>query len=143
MTDAVDPWLSDVKATARRVAAEHGVSSDPSVYGDLCLNDCGRYALSADRASCAHRPICEDCWPNGCPECEAKIEADLRRRREFVGVIVSSAEQIYAAVLDVPTSDLLALDWRERKDLIRAATSGSDALLRIRDTLLSQAAGHD
>jgi hypothetical protein len=41
-----------------------------SIWGDICVNCDERWALPADRATCIHKPICEDCWPNGCNDCE-------------------------------------------------------------------------
>lgn len=39
-------------------------------FGDLCQTCEARYCLPSERATCTHHAICEDCWPNGCDECE-------------------------------------------------------------------------
>lgn len=141
MTATKDPWLSDVEATTRRVVTASGLATDPSVYGDLCVNDCGRYALSADRATCSHRPVCEDCWPNGCAECAAQLEADLRRRDVFVNTIAKAADAVEPATWDFPDSELRMLDWRQRKDLMNSAGRLMESLRRITDTLNAQDRG--
>lgn len=52
--------------------------SYPEHFGDYCDNDCGRYCLPGDKATCTHKAICEDCWPNGCGECEWEADRLLR-----------------------------------------------------------------
>lgn len=41
-----------------------------AIWGDICVT-CGiRWTLPPDRATCIHKAICEDCFPNGCDDCE-------------------------------------------------------------------------
>lgn len=136
---ATDPWLADSQANARRLAAAAGFTSDPDLLGALCEHCKERNALPADKATCAHRAICEDCWPNGCPDCQAQVEADLQRRGSAVNAITAGAEQIHAAAWDLTDSDMGSLDWITRKVLLEHADQAIEALRRVVDVLREQA----
>ena len=45
-------------------------------YGHLCVECEARYCLPGERATCTHKAICEDCWPNGCDVCEFSVAGD-------------------------------------------------------------------
>lgn len=42
-------------------------------FGAICTNCGERWSLPSERATCTHKAICEDCWPNGCDECEMEV----------------------------------------------------------------------
>jgi hypothetical protein len=129
-------WLADAEATARRLtAAAEFPQTDQSIYGGHCENCQQRWALPADKATCAHRNICEDCWPNGCPDCERELEETLRRREEASHRIVSAALELRVGADDLSETDLKLLDWRVRKSVLNHIELAMDAMRRVADTL--------
>lgn len=138
----MDRVLSDAEATSRRLAAGFNMAPDGSgIYGDHCENCGERWALPADKASCAHKAICEDCWPNGCEACEQEVEDSLRRREEAANRIVSAALELRTGADDLSETDLGLLDWRTRKDVLRHLELTLDALLRVQEILGAQVRG--
>jgi hypothetical protein len=137
-TERVDRWLPDAEATSRRLAAQLGLSSDTSVYGEHCVNCAERWCLPADEATCPHKPICEDCWPNGCEQCEAEVEEDLRRREAASQRILAAALELRTSADDLSEADLAVLDWRVRKDIGRHVELAIEALRRVDDVMRAQ-----
>ena len=129
-------WLADAQGTARRLTAEFGLPAyDETIYGGHCVNCEAAWALPADKATCPHLPICEDCWPNGCPACEAKLEGELRHRETAVNAITSAAAAMIEHCDSLTVTDLKLLDWRTRGDLLKQLAQASEAMLRVADTL--------
>ena len=138
MAGASRDWLADAEGTSRRLAAEFGLSADAGLYGDICENCDARWSLSADRASCPHRPICEDCYPNGCEACEWQEHETLKHREQAANRIVSAALEIRTAADDLNDADLHSLDWITRKDVKRHIALTIEALRRVRDVLSTE-----
>lgn len=130
--------LADAEATARRLTVAAGLPADQSLYGDHCVNCERRWALPADQASCAHKPICEDCWPNGCPYCEREVEDSIRRREEIANRILSAALELRTGADDLSESDMAALNWITRKDIAHHVELTIEALRRVGDQLAAQ-----
>jgi hypothetical protein len=130
--------LADATASSRRLLAKAGLSKDQTLYGDLCITCEERYALRADKASCAHKVICEDCWPKGCPVCEDELEAGIRHRERVTNGIVQAAMELRTLADDLSETDLGLLDWRVRKDVLSNVELTLDSLRRITDTLNKQ-----
>lgn len=129
--------LTDAEATARRLTAHFDLPTNQTdVHGDLCTNCEERYALPADKATCAHKAICEDCWPNGCDPCDQQMHEDLKRREEAAHRILAAALELRTGAEDLREADLPALDWRLRHDVLRHTELTIDALRRVRDMLL-------
>lgn len=138
MSGAARDWLADATETANRLSVKSGLTQRAELYGDHCVNCEQRWALPADQASCAHLPICEDCWPNGCPDCEAQVERDLRHREETTERIIAAALEIRTTADDLSETDLRLLGWRMRLDVRRHVAMTIDALRRVSDTLDAQ-----
>lgn len=137
-------WLDDVLGSARRIAASMNTElpmRDESIYGGHCEHCDQRWALPADKASCPHKPICEDCWPNGCDACEREVEEGIRRREEATHRILSAALEIRTGCDDLSETDLAALDFVMRKDIARHVELSIEALRRVGDTLNAQRRG--
>lgn len=132
--------LADAVANTRRIAAASGVSRDPDVYGAHCFNCNARWCLPADQATCAHKPICEDCWPNGCADCEAEVEQALRRRELLVHEISTACETLHHISLDLADSDLAALPFQHRNDLLAHTERGLEAVRSIHDRTAAKGA---
>lgn len=137
--EGMERVLTDAEAQARRLTARFNMAPDGSdIYGDICVNCEERWALPADKATCPHQPICEDCWPNGCPACEQQVHEDLRRAEEATQRILSAALELRTGADDLREADLPALDWRTRKDVLRHIELTTESLRRIRDLLRAQ-----
>jgi hypothetical protein len=136
------PWpdtrLQDAIAGPRRIAAGLDRAHDESVYGGICENCGERWALPADKASCAHRNICEDCWPNGCEHCEAEVETGIRRREHLAAKILAAALALRTGADDLSEADMRQLDWVTRKDIVRHVELAQEALWRVHDLLMHQ-----
>lgn len=140
--DGMGRVLADATATSRRLAASAGFTNDASlIYGDHCVNCNERWALPADKATCAHKPICEDCWPNGCDHCEREVEEGIQRRLAAVNRITSAALELRTGADDLSETDLSLLDWRDRKDVLRHVQLSIDALSRVASSLGRQVRG--
>lgn len=137
----VDDYLANIEATSRRLAAKAGLSSHADVYGDHCVNCDARWALPADKASCAHRPICEDCYPNGCDVCEREVEDGIRHREKTTRLILSAALELRTAADDLSETDLRELGWVARHDVLRNVAFTIEALRRVEDVLRANTAG--
>jgi hypothetical protein len=136
---ASDPWLADVIAASNRIAAEHGLSYDATIYGDHCVRCDREWCLPADKASCAHKAICETCYPHGCADCEAEVEEGIRRRERIREAISSAALEIRTtAADDLSEADMRQLDWRDRQDVLLHAGRATEALRRVVDMLRAQ-----
>jgi hypothetical protein len=136
-----DDYLANIEATSRRIAAKTGLSTHADVYGDHCTNCDQRWALPADQASCAHKPICEDCWPNGCDVCEREVEAGIRHREKTTHLILSAALELRTAADDLSETDLRQLDWLVRNDVVKHVAFTIEALRRVEDVLRANTAG--
>ena len=136
-----DDYLANIEATSRRLAAKAGLSTHADVYGDHCTNCDARWALPADQASCAHLPICEDCYPNGCDICEREVEDGIRRREKAARLILSAALELRTHADDLSETDLRQLDWIHRNDVIKNVAFTIEALRRVEDVLRANQAG--
>lgn len=135
MSGARRDWLADAEGTARRLAAESGLSRDGSVYGEICVTCDARWALPADQATCPHQPICEDCYPNGCESCEWQEHETLAHREQATSRILKATLEVQSSVEDLSDSDLRALGWLARKDILRDVDRTIYVLRRVRDVL--------
>jgi hypothetical protein len=137
----VDDYLANIEATSRRLAAKAGLSTHADVYGDHCTNCDQRWALPADKASCAHLPICEDCYPNGCDVCEREVEEGIRHREKTARLILAAALELRTHADDLSETDLRQLDWLTHKDVIKNVANTIEALRRVEDVLRANTAG--
>ncbi len=128
-------WLDDAQGTARRMVAVGGFADDGSGH---CENCAERWTLPADKASCPHKPICEDCWPNGCEACEAELDESIRRREDISNRIISAALELRTSADDFRETDMRVLDWRVRQDVTRHVDHTIESLTRVRDLLKAQ-----
>jgi hypothetical protein len=136
-----DDYLANIEATSRRLAAKAGLSTHADVYGDHCTNCDARWALPADKASCSHKPICEDCYPNGCDTCEREIEDGIRHREHATNRIISAALELRTNADDLSETDLAKLGHIARKDVARSVSLTIEALRRVEDVLRAHTAG--
>jgi hypothetical protein len=137
--DGMRRVLEDAQASARRITARFALpTTDDSIYGEHCVVCEERWCLPADKATCAHMPVCEDCWPNGCEACEREVEEGIRRREQATNRIVSAALELRTGADDLSEVDLTLLDWRARNDVLRHIELSLDAMRRVRDTLAKQ-----
>lgn len=128
-------WLADAEGTSRRLAAEFGLSGDAEVYGEICANCDARWALAADRASCPHLPICEDCYPNGCEACQWQEHETLRHREEATNRILSAALEVRTSADDLSETDLRHLGHIARHDVLRHTAEAIEKLRFVHDVL--------
>lgn len=128
-------WLADAEGTSRRLAAGLGLSPDAALYGDICQTCDARWSLSADRASCPHLPICEDCYPNGCEACEWQEHETLRHREHNSNRIIRACVELVDAADELNTTDLRSLDWRTRADVLKNLAEARERMRFVRDTL--------
>ena len=136
-----DAHLAELKAGVRRVTAQAGLSRDPDVYGAHCLTCETRWCLPADKATCAHTSICEDCWPNGCTHCETEVEEGIRRREDATNRILSAALELRTHADDLSETDLRKVGWINANDLRRHVALTIESLRRVEDVLRAQTAG--
>lgn len=128
--------LADAQAASRRLAAAADMPNVPAdLYGEFCVECKERWALPADKATCGHRPICEDCWPNGCPECIADVEAEVQHRESVTRRITTAALELRTGADDLNDTDLPSLDWRDRGDILRHVELTIESLRRVRDVI--------
>lgn len=137
---AEDDYLANIEATSRRIAARTGLSTNAEVYGDHCVTCDARWAQPADKASCAHKPICEDCYPNGCDVCSREVEEGIRRREEAAHRILGASLELRTNADDLSEADMRDLPWMTRGDIMRNVDLTIDALRRVRDVMQSQSA---
>ena len=137
-----DAHLAELKAGVRRVTAQAGLSTNPDVYGAHCTN-CGEtlWCLPADKATCAHTSICEDCWPNGCTFCETEVEEGIRRREDATNRILSAALELPMHADDLAKTDLRKVGWINANDLRLDVALTIESLRRVEDVLRAQTAG--
>lgn len=120
MDDYTADWLDDSETSARRLAKS---------AGQPCANECGNTTPSADVALCAHRvAVCDDCWPNGCAPCTAKVERDQRRLDAATEGATRVLEELRQLADEFAAVKLAQADWRTLNDLDRLLHEGSDAL---------------
>jgi hypothetical protein len=136
-----DDYLAGLQATSRRLAAAAGLSTHADVYGDHCITCDARWALPADKASCAHASICEDCHPNGCDVCEREVEEGIRRREKATNLIISAALELRTHADDLSETDLRQLGHIARGDVIKNVAHTIEALRRVQDVLRANTAG--
>jgi hypothetical protein len=129
--------LADAEASARRLADR--MKGGDAIYGGLCITCENRYALRPEKASCAHKDICEDCWPKGCTACEDELEAGIRHREQMVHLIIKSSLELRSSADDLSDADLDLLDWRAIRDVRTNVALAIEALRRIEDTLKRRA----
>lgn len=131
--------LAEAQAGARRLTSEAKMPTDlMDLWGEFCVSCEERWALPAHKATCAHKPICEDCWPNGCEACERELAEDIDRRERAAHLILSASLEIRTSADDLRDTDLKRMDWRVRNDVARNVALTIDALRRIQDVLKSQ-----
>jgi hypothetical protein len=136
MSGARRDWLSDAKASSRQLAADAGLLGVPEVE---CANQCGRWIRLGSGAVCNHvDPVCDDCWPAGCDECERQLLEDDKHRGENTNAIISAVKLLITSVDDLSDNDLRSLGHLRHKDTLRAAVDGIEALRRVRDVLRDQ-----
>jgi hypothetical protein len=137
----VDDYLANIEAASRRIAAKTGLSTHADVYGDHCTNCDARWALPADKASCAHKALCEDCYPNGCDVCEREVEDGIRRREQATNLIISAALELRTHADDLSETDLRQLGHIARGDVKKNVALTIEALRRVEDVLRANTAG--
>lgn len=130
--------IMDARASARRIAAGLGGLGDPTVMGDLCERCQERNALPADKASCAHKAICEDCYPRGCDYCERRHYEGIQHREETANRILKAGMDLRVAADDLAETDMDLLDYRTRADVLRQMDSTLESIRRIYDHLNAQ-----
>lgn len=131
--------LADAQAGARRLTSEANMpTSLTDLWGEFCVTCEERWALPAHKASCAHMPICEDCYPNGCDACEREVEEGIQRREKAAHLILSASLEIRTGADDLRDADLRRMDWRVRNDVARNVALTIEALRRVQDILNAQ-----
>jgi len=93
-------------------------------------------------APCNHEdPVCDDCYPNGCPACEWQEHETLRHREEAANRIRHAAHELRVGADDLSDTDLRELRWQDRNDVLKQVEETIESLRRVRDVIRADTPG--